>query len=101
LSLLDEVNDPEADLGPALSRDRTQFLFVSERGPVRIARFATCADVASPFSMPVPAPGFPNAEADPSSCRRTGMGLLTVRIGPIKAEPGRGSIVQGKTLTVR
>ena len=32
---------------------------------------------------------------------KPGMGLLTVRIGPIKAEPGRGSIVQGKTLTVR
>jgi len=30
-----------------------------------------------------------------------GQGLLTVRIGPIKAEPGRGSIVQGKTLQVR
>ncbi|GAB4209265.1 MAG: hypothetical protein OHK0013_28530 [Sandaracinaceae bacterium] len=32
---------------------------------------------------------------------KAGVGLLTVRIGPIKAEPGRGSIVQGKTLTVR
>lgn len=32
---------------------------------------------------------------------KAGAGLLTVRIGPIKAEPGRGSIVQGKTLTVR
>jgi hypothetical protein len=32
---------------------------------------------------------------------KAGMGLLTVRIGPLKAEPGRGSIVQGKTLTVR
>lgn len=32
---------------------------------------------------------------------KAGAGLLTVRIGPIKVEPGRGSIVQGKTLTVR
>ncbi len=32
---------------------------------------------------------------------KAGSGLLTVRIGPIKAEPGRGSIVQGKTLVVR
>lgn len=30
-----------------------------------------------------------------------GSGLLTVRIGPLRAEAGRGSIVQGKTLTVR
>jgi hypothetical protein len=32
---------------------------------------------------------------------KAGAGLVTVRIGPLKAEPGRGSIVQGKTLTVR
>lgn len=32
---------------------------------------------------------------------KAGSGLLTVRIGPMKAEPGRGSIVQGKTLAVR
>jgi hypothetical protein len=32
---------------------------------------------------------------------KAGAGLLTVRIGPLKAEPGRGSIVQGKTLAVR
>jgi hypothetical protein len=32
---------------------------------------------------------------------KAGAGLLTVRIGPIKADPGRGSIVQGKTLSVR
>jgi len=32
---------------------------------------------------------------------KAGSGLLTVRIGPLKAEPGRGSIVQGKTLVVR
>jgi hypothetical protein len=32
---------------------------------------------------------------------KAGAGLLTVRIGPMKAEPGRGSIVQGKTLTVK
>lgn len=32
---------------------------------------------------------------------KAGSGLLTVRIGPLKADPGRGSIVQGKTITVR
>lgn len=32
---------------------------------------------------------------------KAGSGLLTVRIGPMKAEPGRGSIVQGKTLVVK
>lgn len=32
---------------------------------------------------------------------KAGAGLLTVRIGPMKAEPGRGSIVQGKTLVVK
>ncbi|MBN8613690.1 MAG: hypothetical protein J0L92_24050 [Deltaproteobacteria bacterium] len=32
---------------------------------------------------------------------KPGAGLVTVRIGPLKAEPGRGSIVQGKTITVR
>ncbi len=33
--------------------------------------------------------------------RSKGAGLVTVRIGPSKAAPGRGSIVQGKTLAVR
>ncbi len=32
---------------------------------------------------------------------KAGSGLVTIRIGPMKAEPGRGSIVQGKTLAVR
>lgn len=32
---------------------------------------------------------------------KAGAGLVTIRIGPTKAEPGRGSIVQGKTITIR
>ncbi|MFO0678543.1 MAG: hypothetical protein U0169_18550 [Polyangiaceae bacterium] len=31
---------------------------------------------------------------------KAGQGLLTVRIGPVKAEPGRGSVLQGKSVSV-